>query len=128
MSSFNKALAAGTVPKYNFITPNLCEDSYHSCNGANIITEYNNFLKKEIPRIKASPAFGSNGVIFATYDEGYVPTADTNTMMAVTGPQVQAGTYSGYYDHYSTVATIEQGLRLPCLANACTARTFPIFG
>jgi phosphatidylinositol-3-phosphatase len=128
MSSFNNALAAGTVPKYNFITPNLCEDSYHSCNGANIVTEYDNFLKKEIPLIEASPAFGSGGVIFATYDEGYVSTGDTNTMMAVIGPQVQAGTYSGHFDHYSTVATIEQGLGLPCLANACTASTFPVFG
>ena len=46
-------------------------------------------------------------------------------MMVVTGPQVHAGTYTGYYDHYSTVATIEQGLGLPCLANACTAKRFP---
>lgn len=105
MSSFNNALAAGTVPMYNFITPNLCEDSYHSCNGANIVTEFDNFLKKEIPLIEASPAFGSDGVIFATYDEGNVPARATNTMMAVTGPPLKAGTYSGYYDHYSTLRT-----------------------
>lgn len=128
MSYFNDALAAGAVPEYNLITPNLCEDSYHSCNGANIITEYDNFLKKEIPLIEASPAFGSNGVIFATYDEGYVPTRNPNTMMDVIGPQVQVGTYSGDYDHYSTLATIEQGLGLPCLANACTASILPVFG
>jgi hypothetical protein len=128
MSAFNNALAAGTVPRYNFISPNLCEDSYHSCNGANIITEYDNFLKKEIPLIEASPAFGPDGVIFVTYDEGYVSTRDTNTMMAVLGPQVQPGVHSGYYDHYSTLATIEQGLGLPCLANACTASTLPVSG
>ena len=128
MSSFNNALAAGTVPKYNFISPNLCEDSYHSCNGANIVTEYDNFLKKEIPLIEASPAFGSDGVIFVTYDEGNRRSADPNTMMAVTGPQVHAGTYTGNYDHYSTVAAIEKGLGLSCLANACTANAFPIFG
>src|ERR1700735_1500399 len=128
MSIFNNDLAAGTVPKYNLISPNLCEDSYHSCNGANIITEYNDFLQREIPLIEASPAFGSNGVIFATYDEGYEPTGNPNTMMAVVGPQVHSGTYSGYYDHYSTAATVEQGLGLPCLANACTAGTLPIFG
>jgi hypothetical protein len=128
MSYFNDALAAGTVPEYNLVSPNLCEDSYHSCNGANIITEYDNFLKKEIPLIEASPAFGSNGVIFATYDEGYVPTRNPNTMMDVIGPQVQAGTYAGDYDHYSTLATIEQGLGLPCLANACTASALPVFG
>jgi len=128
MSFFNKALAAGTVPKYNFITPNLCEDGYHSCNGANTVTEFNNFLKKEIPLIKASPAFGSNGVIFVTFDEGNVPTKNPNTMMAVTGPQVKVGTYSAYYDHYSTLRTIEKGLGLSYLANASTASSFPVFG
>jgi hypothetical protein len=128
MSYFNAALAAGTVPKYNFITPNNCEDSHNSCNGANIVTEYDNFLKKEIPLIEASPAFGSDGVIFVTYDEGYRQQNDTNTMMAVVGPQVQAGTYTGHYDHYSTVATIEQGLGLSCLANACTANALPVSG
>jgi hypothetical protein len=128
MSSFNNALAAGTVPAYNFVSPNLCEDAYHSCNGANPVTEYDNFLKKEIPLIEASPAFGSDGMIFVTFDEGYVKTADPNTMMMVLGPQVQPGIYSGYYDHYSTLATIEQGLGSPCLANACTASTFPAFG
>jgi phosphatidylinositol-3-phosphatase len=128
MSSFNAALAAGTVPKYNFITPNNCEDSHNSCNGVNIVTEYDNFLKKEIPLIEASPAFGSDGVIFMTYDEGYRTTNDSNTMMAVVGPQVQAGTYVDYYNHYSTLATIEQGLGLACLANACTASILPLSG
>ncbi|HEX5297053.1 MAG TPA: alkaline phosphatase family protein [Streptosporangiaceae bacterium] len=123
MSSFNNALAAGTVPKYSFIAPNVCEDGHDSCNGANTVTEYNNFLAKEIPLIESSPAFGSDGVIFATYDEG-----SGSIMMAVTGPQVQAGTYAGHFDHYSTVATIEQGLGLPCLANACAASTLPAFG
>jgi phosphatidylinositol-3-phosphatase len=127
MSYFNKALAAGSVPEYNFISPNNCEDSHNSCGNVNIVTEYDNFLKKEIPLIEASPAFGSNGVIFVTYDEGYRPTTDPNTMMIVMGPQVQAGTYTGDFDHYSTVATIEQGLGLPCLAHACTASTLPAF-
>jgi hypothetical protein len=124
MSYFNNALAAGTVPEYNFITPNLCEDAYASCNNANTVTEYDNFLSREIPLIEASAAFGSNGVIFVTFDEGAV---GTNIMMEVLGPQVRAGTYSGYYDHYSTLATIQQGLGLPCLASACTASTLPVF-
>ena len=127
MSSFNNALAAGTVPKYDFITPNLCEDGYHSCNGANTVTEFDNFLKKEVPLIEASPAFGSTGVIFVTFDEGTRRIGDPNTMMLVIGPQVKAGSYAGYYDHYSTVATIEKGFGLPCLAHACTSSTFPAF-
>jgi hypothetical protein len=123
MSSFNNALAAGTVPKYNFIAPNLCEDGHDSCNGANRVTEYNNFLAQEIPLIEASPAFGATGVIFATYDEGF-----GNIMTAVMGFQVKTGIYSGYYDHYSMLRTIEQGFGLSCLANACKATGLPVFG
>ena len=61
MSAFESALAGGTVPEYNFITPNLCEDSHDSCNGANRITEFNSFLQREIPLIESSPASGQTG-------------------------------------------------------------------
>jgi hypothetical protein len=70
VSYFNNALAAGTIPRYNFIAPNPCEDGHDSCNGADEVREYDDFLQKEIPKIEASPAFGFNSVIFATYDEG----------------------------------------------------------
>lgn len=123
MTWFNQALAAGTVPAYNFIAPNLCQDGHDSCHGADTVTEYDHFLAREIPLIQASPAFGPDGVIFATYDEG-----PGTIMMAVTGPQVKPGTYPGSYDHYSTLRTIEQGLGLPSLANAAKANTLPVFG
>ncbi len=130
MSAFNHALAKGTEPKYNFITPNECADGYHDCNGPHTVpyavTEFNNFLKREIPLIEKSPAFGAHSVIFTTIDEG--SRGATNTMMMVTGPQVLAGTYSQSYDHYSTLATIERGLGLSCLAGACSASVLPAFG
>jgi hypothetical protein len=125
MTGFNDALAAGTVPRYNFITPNLCEDGHDSCHGANEATEYDNFLKKEVPLIEASPAFGSSGVIFSTFDTG---SSSSNIMLAITGPSVKAGTYPGYYDHYSALRTMEQGLGLTCLAHAATASSLPVFG
>ena len=132
MSAFNSALASGSVPEFNLVTPNDCEDGHNSCNGPGTIaqaaTQWNNFLQKEIPLIEASPAFGSNGVIFATDDEGTESVHDLHTMMAVVGPQVQPGTFSNFYDHYSTLATIEQGLGLPCLAGACTSAALPAFG
>ena len=126
MSAFNKALKAGRVPKFNFITPNNCENSHNSCDGGNIVKKYDSFLRREIPHIKASPAFGPHSVIFVTYDEGYRKTNDTNTMMAVIGPQVHFGTYRGRYNHYSTLATIEHGLGVRCVAKACAARRLPI--
>ncbi len=135
MSRFNAALALGSVPKYNFVTPNLCEAGYNWCpnsTGARVygVKEFDNFLKKEIPAIESSPAFGNDGVIFITFDEGTTSktSPNENTMMLVLGPQVKPGTFSGYYDHYSTVRTIEDGLGLSCLANACTASDVPGFG
>lgn len=132
MSAFNSALASGTVPEFNLVTPNNCEDGHNSCNGPGTLAyaagEYNNFLQKEIPLIEASPAFGSNGVIFVTDDEGKEAVHDLHTLMAVIGPQVQPGTFSNFYDHYSSLATIEQGLGLPCLAGACTSAALPAFG
>lgn len=134
MSHFNAALASDSVPKYNFITPNLCEAGYNWCpnsNGIRVhgVPEYNDFLQKEIPAIESSRAFAKNGMIFITFDEGSIINGrlNENTMMLVLGPQVVPGTYSGHYDHYSTLRTIEDGLGLPCLANACSASNFPIF-
>jgi hypothetical protein len=130
MSTFKRHLARGTVPRYNFITPNLCEDGEYECNGPQTtaygVTEFDNFLRREIPLIKRSPAFGAHSIIFTTFDEG--SRGSTNTMMLVTGPQVVPGTHSHYYDHYSTLATIERGLKLPCLAGACSAHVLPAFG
>jgi hypothetical protein len=134
MSHFNRALAAGNVPKYNFIGPNGCDGGYQTCtNRAGVrvgpVAAYDNFLKKEIPLIRASPAYGPDSLIVITFDEGQITRSskETSTMLLVLGPQVVPGTYGGYYDHYSTLATTQEGLGLPCLAGACTARPLPIF-
>jgi hypothetical protein len=126
MSGFNHALATGNVPAFNFISPNDCENSHDSCDGGNIVTEFDNFLRKEIPLIQASPAFGTDGVIFVTYDEGYRKLDYTTTMMAVLSPKVRAATYTARYDHYSALATWEQIFGLPCLAHACGASVLPL--
>jgi hypothetical protein len=40
---------------------------------------------------------------------------------------VHRGIYTGRFDHYSTLLTIERGLGLACLANACRASALPTF-
>lgn len=129
MSAFNKALSTGTVAQYNFVTPNDCENGHDSCNGQNEVTEYNNFLMKEIPLIQSSPAWGPDSVIFATYDEGSTDKGGGgNVMMAVLGPQVIPGTYTGSFNDYSTLRTVEAGFGAPCLGDACNASSLPVFG
>ncbi|MBA3523686.1 MAG: hypothetical protein H0T85_03865 [Geodermatophilaceae bacterium] len=133
MTAFNDALAAGTaLPKYNIISPNGCDSGYQTCtyNGVrmNPVKAFDNFLRREIPLIQASPAYGSDSLIVVTFDEGQVgSTTPTSTMLAVTGPQVVPGTYDGYFDPYSILATIQAGLGVPCLAGACSASVLPIF-
>lgn len=133
MSAFEAALARGTVPRYNFVTPNGCEAGYLSCYGydglaaptrkVNPIREFDHFLHKEIPAIQQSPACaggtpGNGCLIVVTFDEGG-HTRGTSTMLAVMGPGVTKGSYGGYYDHYSTLRTVEKALGLGCTAHAC---------
>jgi hypothetical protein len=72
MSIFNAATEAGTVARYNMIVPNLCEDAHDSCNQppGNRIMQFDRFLQREVPLIEASPAFGTDGVLIITFDEG----------------------------------------------------------
>jgi hypothetical protein len=70
MGIFNKALVDGTVPDFNYILPNGCDDGEANCKPVNNrYTQFDNYLAKEIPKIMASPSFGSDGLIIVTYDE-----------------------------------------------------------
>ena len=128
---FDQALARGTVARFNFFTPNGCDASYQTCttNGkrVNPVTEVDNFLKREIPKVQKSPACtgsANNCLIVITFDEAGA-TRGTHTVLAVLGPTVRPGTYgdphgdpSNPYTHYSTLATIQLALGLPCLAGS----------
>jgi hypothetical protein len=70
MSTFNADLATGQVASFNMVIPNGCDDGEANCKPVNNrYTQFDDFLAQEIPKIEASPAFGSNGVIIVTYDE-----------------------------------------------------------
>jgi hypothetical protein len=120
MSYFNAALASGNVARFNFVVPNICEDGHDNCAPqGNEVTQFDNFLSREIPLIQASPAFGSDGVIMVVYDEGNSnagPGAGQfagggNVMFAVLSPLAVPGVYGGNvaYNHYSLLRTLEDG-------------------
>ena len=70
MSTFNADLATGQVASFNMVIPNGCDDGEANCKPVNNrYTQFDDFLAQEMPKIEASPAFGSNGVIIVTYDE-----------------------------------------------------------
>ena len=118
MSTFEQALSAGSVAQFNLVVPNECEDAHDNCAPAgNEITQYDDFLAREVPLIEASPAFGSDGVIIITFDEGVTKSphhADKfgnggNVAFAVISPLAHNAVYEGVFDHYSLLRTLEDG-------------------
>ena len=122
MGIFNNALADGTVPDFNYILPNGCDDGEANCKPVNNrYTQFDNFLKREVPKIQASPSYGPNSVIIVTYDEderagGVAPkngyAGGGHVACAIIGPQVRPGEYGGVFAHYSLLRTLEDGYRL----------------
>ena len=121
MSSFNRALAAGSVARFNYIVPNQCEDAHDNCRPTgNVQRQFDDFLAREVRAIKASPAWTSSSVIVIVYDEGQKGGpgngdrfAGGNTPFAVISPMVHPATYTQLNDHYGFLRTMEDGFRLP---------------
>ncbi|MEA2555959.1 MAG: phosphatidylinositol-3-phosphatase [Actinomycetota bacterium] len=124
--SLDKALASGTVPRLNFIVPNQCDNGHDRCGSASRLKQFDNFVRREAPKILSSPAFGSRSVLIVTYDEGEASGYPNrrNVAMAVMGPLVQTGRYSdgANWTHYSLLRTLEDGFRLGWLGAARDAR------
>ena len=96
MSAYNAALASGNVARFNFVVPNDCENGHDLCGGSSSVGQFDDFLSREIPKVEASPAFGSNGTIVVTWDEGSDPPLNPkHVVMAVIGPNVKPGVYAG---------------------------------
>src|SRR5262245_12153538 len=122
MSTFNADLAKGQVARFNTIIPNGCEDGEANCKPVNNrYTQFDNFLRTEVPKIEASPAFGSNGVIIVVYDEderagGLAPKngfgSGGHVVCAILSTLAAPGSYDPKYYHYSLLRTLEDGFRL----------------
>jgi hypothetical protein len=132
MTTFNQAVAAGDVGRFNYIVPNECEDGHDNCKPqGNSVAQFDAFLAKEVPLIENSPAFGSDGVLIVTFDEGTSNrgpgsskqfSGGGNVVFAVVSPLAVPGTYSTTYNHYSFLRTMEDGFGITDHpANAGTA-------
>jgi len=122
MGIFNRALADGTVPNFNLVLPNGCEDGEANCKPINNrYTQFDSFLAREVPKIEASPAFGSNSVIIVTYDEderagglakknGYA--SGGHVVCAILSPLATPGSHDGLFFHYSLLRTLEDGFQV----------------
>jgi phospholipase C len=109
-SRFAEDLAAGALPDFAFISPNVCNDM-HDCS----IATGDLWLSREVPRILASTAFTvERSLLVVVFDEGR---GGNNTVpIALAGPVARPGaTSSRPYTHYSLLHTIELLLGLPPL-------------
>jgi hypothetical protein len=108
-SEFATDLASNTVARYNFITPNLCDDMHTACYPINdLVLQGDNWLAREVPMILNSQAYTNGGALFITWDES--DSADTRVGMIVVSPLARGGGYSNtiYYTHSSTLRTMEE--------------------
>jgi phospholipase C len=136
-------LASGNAPDYSWISPDQCNDMHgrggtdpttDRCNFANendLIQDGDAFLSSTVGMIMSSSAWTGNSAIFVTWDESDFPFNDVSgccdavpggghvVTLVISHSDHAARTSSVAYNHYSMLATIEQGWQLGCLAFTC---------
>lgn len=104
----------GTVPRFVWITPDLCHDG-HDCSNATV----DSWLAQTVPVILESNAWQDNGVLFITWDEG--EDSANSVLTLVIHPNALVHRSDRSYNHYSLLATIEDDLGVPRLGGAAQA-------
>jgi hypothetical protein len=128
-------LEGGAVARYNFITPDLCNDMHNDkgCASQDMIRNGDAWLSEWIPRIERSAAYRDGGAIFLVWDES--AEGDHPFGMIVLSPAAKGGGYSNEipYTHSSLLRTLQEIFGVgPLLCDAANAedlrdlfRTFP---
>ncbi|HEX5397769.1 MAG TPA: alkaline phosphatase family protein [Verrucomicrobiae bacterium] len=116
-------LASNSVARYNFITPDLCNDGHNSCAPQyDPIRQTDDWLAREIPKIIDSAAYSNNGALFITWDES--ETGDAPIGLILLSPLARGGGYSNdiYYTHSSLLRTLQKIFGVsPWLGDAANA-------
>jgi phospholipase C len=117
MTQLATDLQNNTVGRYNFITPNLCNDMHGdlSCLLENAIQVGDTWLSQHVPTILASQAYQQGGALFITWDESETQSTTCapncpSIGMIVTSPRAKGGGYSNMltYDHSSFLKTMQE--------------------
>lgn len=146
-SQFVADLANGTVPDYSWISPDQCHDMHgraatpaDPCDFSQVqtlIATGDAFVRDTVNSIMNSSAWNGNSIIFITWDESDFPFSDVSgcrdavsgggrvVMLTISHSDHSARTSDVAYNHYSMLATIEDGWKLGCLAFACDTANVP---
>jgi len=131
----SRTAAAQDVPRFVWVTPNLCDDG-HNCSAATSGTWLAGFMAT----VTASPAWADGGAVVVTWDEGATDdgidpatgavsstAGGGNVLTLVIAPHVPAGlVVQTRFDHYSLLRTIEDAFGLPLLGAAADGSTAPM--
>ncbi|MHB8340363.1 MAG: alkaline phosphatase family protein, partial [Mycobacteriales bacterium] len=141
--------SAATTPAFSFITPNVCSDGHdypctNSPSGSSALADIDAFLQTWVPLITHSAAFRASGLLEITFDESSGPQSDSSACCGETpgpssaepgisgpggglvgavllSPFIRPGTVSQVaYNHYSSLATIEDLLGVSRLGEAAS--------
>jgi phospholipase C len=122
-TEFERDLTNNTVARYNFITPNMCDDMHGSasCPAGNRIRLGDNWLSTEIPKILNSQAYQNEGAVIITWDEGTANVAGPYGTIVLSS-WAKGGGYavSNRLDHTATFRTLQEIFQVPLLYAAKT--------
>jgi phosphatidylinositol-3-phosphatase len=107
-SELQADLAGGTVARYNFITPDVCDDMQSACPPLNDpVQQGDAWLSGEVPKILASQAYADGGVLLITWDQA--ATGDGPIGLIALSPNAKVGYVNTiHYTHSSTLRTLEE--------------------
>ena len=116
-------LAAGTLPNYGLLIPNLCNDGHNVCNGVPRVAEEDATIGAWMPAILASPDYTSGHLLVViTADSSSSATNDNHLATILVNQDIPSGTQVAEpFDHYSLLRTTEDLLGLAPLGNAAAA-------
>lgn len=116
-------LQQNTQARYNFITPNLCNDMHNTCAPLNnSVMQGDTWLAQNLPVILNSQAYTNGGIVFITWDEG--EGGDGPIGLIILSPEAKGGGYSNtiYYTHSSLLRTLQEVFGVtPFLGDAALA-------
>ncbi len=108
------------MPSLAWIVPNMCNDM-HDCS-----TQIgDDWMREHLPPLIAWNA-AHDGLLVVTWDEADPDDGGNRIPTVLVGPMLRNGRYDGFVDDYVLLRTIEAGLGLSCIGDACRAR--PISG
>lgn len=121
-----------TTPNLSFIVPDTCDDGHDVCGSIGEEAQLDNWLRRTVPAILASPAYQDRGALFITFDESDITAAPSSQAeykgccasgpdgagldgggqvgLLLLSPLARSGTASRVpSDHFSLLRTIEDG-------------------